>query len=205
MLRGIVFIGLCFFSSLTVAANLGNYGQLFPIAEEDIRVVIMKRLKQMEKTGELAKHQSIAQERVKAHILRPTPLGLTTTNAPETFFVDPAIQVSRDIRTPGGVLVAKKGTRINPFERVKLNKTLIFFNGDDARQVAWVLKHYQDYDYVKFILTGGNIADAAELFGRIYFDVGGTLKAKLQLRHVPSVVSQDHLLWMVREIGEEDD
>lgn len=204
MRKCFMLVGLGLYSSLNLASNLGNYGELFPINEEDIRTVIMRRLHQMEATGEMARHQKIVQERIKAKILRPMPLDLKTTKSPKTFFVDPSIQVARDIVTPDGVLVAKKGTKINPFERVKLNKTLIFFNGDDARQVGWVLKHYRDYQYVKFILTGGNIADAAEHFGRIYFDVGGALKNKLQLKHVPSVVSQEGFLWKIKEIGEGD-
>ncbi|HHF0526730.1 TPA: type-F conjugative transfer system protein TraW, partial [Legionella anisa] len=102
---------------------------------------------------------------------------------------------------PGGLLIAKKGTRINPFERVHYLKTLIFFNADDAKQVAWVKKHYTDYNHVKFILTGGDVRVAAEQFGRIYFDVNGLISTKLHLKHVPSVVNQLSLYWQVKEIG----
>ena len=201
-----VLMGLCGLMGVglmetALGNNLGNYGQVFPVIEEDIRTVILKRLHHMESTGELARRQREIDTRVANHVVRPSPLSLVITNKPEVFHVDPTVTLSQDIWTPDGALVAKAGTRINPFERVHFSKTLFFFNGDDAQQVAWAKSHYKDYEQVKFILTGGDIRDAAAVFGRIYFDMGGVLTTQLQIRHVPSVVNQDGLLWTVTEIG----
>lgn len=197
-LCGVMSVGLM---TNALGNNVGNYGQVFPVIEEDIRAVILKRLRHMEHTGELARRQHEIDTRVANHIVRPSPLNLTLTTKPAIFHVDPTVELSNDIWTPDGALVAKKGTLINPFDRVHFSKTLIFFNGDDVQQVAWVKAHYADYAQVKFILTGGDIRDAANVFGRIYFDMGGVLAAKLQLRHVPSVVNQNGLQWRVTEIG----
>ena len=207
MNKGVGMMGLFMIMSATTAtnaSNLGHYGQVFPVIEEDVRVLIMKRLHSMEITGELTRHQREVEQRVAEHVLRPTPLTLTTTTKPEIFHVDPTVTVSHDVWTPDGVLVAKAGMRINPFAHVNLSKTLFFFNGDDKKQVAWVSLHYKEYTYVKFILTGGDIRDAANTFGRIYFDMGGALTTQLQVRHVPSVVYQEGLLWTVKEIGVND-
>ena len=195
---------LIFASTTGMAQNIGNYGQVFEVLEEDIRDHIMRRLKTMESSGELASRQREVTERVSAHIIRPTPLNLPTTTTPIRFTVDPTQLVSHDIFLPSGLLIAKKGTRINPFEHVTFTKTLFFFDGDSPTQVAWAKAHYQDYDHVKFILTGGDVRRAAEQFGRVYFDIGARLTQRLQITHVPSVVNQDGLVWAIREIGVND-
>lgn len=202
--KKVMFLSLLLLSVHASAQSLGNYGQVFPVIEEDIRHVIMRRLQKMEQDGEMARMQHKFDERVTAHITRPKPLDLTTTIAPKSFHVDPTITVNHDIYAPDGVLVAKKGMQLNPFDHIHFSKTLIFFNGDDAVQVAWVLKHYKDYQHVKFILTGGDIRDAANHFGRIYFDVGARLKLMLHIEHVPTVVNQDKRQWLVKEIGAHD-
>ena len=186
------------------AKNLGNYGQVFSIAEEDIRDFMMRRLQFMDKSGELAQAQKEIQSRVSSHVLRPTPLNLPTTLRPKRFHVDPTVIVNHDIFTSDGMRIAQKGTRLNPFDHVSFRKTLFFFDADDKKQVKWVKAHYQNYDHVKFILTGGEITKAADIFGRIYFDLGGNLCKRLHIEHVPSVVRQTGHVWVIQEIGVHD-
>ena len=155
----------------------------------------------MDKTGELARAQHDIQRRVSAHVLRPTPLNLPTTTTPKRFHVDPTVIVNHDIFTPEGLRVAQKGTRLNPFEHVAFSKSLFFFDADDKAQVAWAKAHYQEYQQVKFILTGGDIREAANELGRIYFDQGGVLTNQLQIKHVPTVVTQEGLRWKMVEVG----
>lgn len=192
---------LIFLSGLSVAANLGNYGEVFPVIEEDIRKVIMGRLQSLQKSGELDRLQTEVQERVAEHIIRPKPLLLPTTLSPTSYYIDPTITVTKDIWAPNGLQVAKAGTRFNPFDVVTFSKTLFFFNADDKHQLDWVKKHYQDYAHVKFILTGGDIREAAQALGRIYFDLDGRLTKLLNIQHVPSVVNQAGRRWKIQEIG----
>ena len=198
-------MGLSLVAGGTMAANLGNDGDVFPVLEVDIREVIMSRLEGLEASGALKHYEEEVQQRVARHIMRPEAVGLPTTIEPKSFHVDPTVTVNQDIWAPNGLQVAHAGMKLNPFKHVIFSKTLFFFNGDDKHQVAWVKKHYQDYKHVKFILTGGDIRDGANLFGRIYFDLGGRLTQTLQIKHVPSVVNQDGLLWKIQEIGVNDE
>ncbi|MBA2650225.1 MAG: type-F conjugative transfer system protein TraW [Legionella sp.] len=200
----VLVISACLHHLVSHAKNIGQYGQVFPVVEADIRQVIMKRLKSMEQSGELAAHQRIIEQRVSAHIIRPKPLRLITTKTPKTYHFNPTVFVSQDVWAPDLTLLAQKGRAINPFSHIQFSKTLIFFNADDAKQVAWVKQHYTDYAYVKFILTGGDIRQAALQFGRIYFDLNGLITSQLHIAHVPSVVSQDGLVWKIVEIGADD-
>ncbi|MFO8650768.1 type-F conjugative transfer system protein TraW [Legionella pneumophila serogroup 1] len=199
-------LGLAFLlEPVSHAKNIGQYGQTFPVREEDIRKVIMNKLNALQQSGDLEHVQRDLEQKAARQAMRPHPLALSTTRTPKTFRISPAVTVSHDIWTPDGYLIAKAGTRINPFERVHFLKTLIFFNADDARQVAWVKNHYTDFKHVKFILTGGDVRVAAELFGRIYFDVNGIISSRLHLQHVPSIVSQVGLDWQIKEIGVNDE
>lgn len=198
-----VLIGLGLSFSV-LAKNIGNYGQVFSIAEEDLRDFIRRRLQFTDKSGELAKAKKAIQHRVSAKVLRPTALNLPTTTTPKRFQVDPTVIVNHDIFTHKGIRITQKGMRLNPFDHVSFKKTLFFFDADDKAQVDWAKANYQHYAQVKFILTGGEIAKAAEIFGRIYFDLGGSLCKGFHIEHVPSVVNQEGRVWVIEEIGVHD-
>lgn len=200
-----ILTAFCLSVSVGYAKNLGQYGQVFPVIEKDVRQIIMARLRAMEKSGALAEHQRTIDQRVAEHIIRPQRLMLSPTKKPITFRIDPTVWVSEDVRMPDGTLIASKGTAVNPFKHITFSKTLFFFDADDANQVAWVKKHYSEYGHVKFILTGGDIREAGLTFGRIYFDLNGLITRQLKIRHVPSVVNQDGLHWAIREIGVDDE
>ena len=191
-------------SSMCLAKDLGNYGRVFEIKERDIREVIAERLQNMKDSHELERLEEEFKNRIASHVTRPKPGLQDSTRTPETFYIDPSIVVNQDIITPDNQVIAKKGTTINPFDNLTYSKTLFFFNADDKSQVAWVKKHYQDYNYVKFILTSGSVAEMAQIFGRVYFDLNGKLSQYFHLQHVPSVVCQDKKQWKIQEIGVSD-
>ncbi|HBD7399104.1 MULTISPECIES: type-F conjugative transfer system protein TraW [Legionella] len=186
------------------AKNLGNYGQLFPVVEKDIREVIMAKLHRLEQSGALKQHQQKIVARVEDHLRRPKPLHLPTTTTPKTHELDPSIVVNQTLYAHDGTLIAKKGAHLNPFERVSFSKTLFFFDADDRKQLAWVKTHYTHFDQVKFILTGGDVKAASEVLGSVYFDLEGRLSRYFHLKHVPSVVSQEGLVWRIQEIGQHE-
>ncbi|PWY54756.1 type-F conjugative transfer system protein TraW [Legionella qingyii] len=186
------------------AKNLGNYGQLFPVVEKDIREVIMTKLHRLEQSGALKQHQQKIVARVEEHVRRPKPLHLPTTTTPQTHELDPSIVVNQTLYAHDGTVIAKKGTHLNPFEHVSFSKTLFFFDADDPKQLAWVKAHYTHFDQVKFILTGGDVKAASEVLGSVYFDLEGRLSSYFHLKHVPSVVSQKRLVWRIQEIGQHE-
>lgn len=186
------------------AKNLGNYGQLFPVIEQDIRQVIMAKLHRLEQSGALKQHQQHIVARVEEQVRRPKPLHLHTTTTPKSHELDPSIVVNQTLYAHDGTFIAKKGTHLNPFERVSFSKTLFFFDADDPKQLAWVKTHYTHFDQVKFILTGGDVKAASEVLGSVYFDLEGRLSRYFHLEHVPSVVSQEGLVWRIQEIGQHE-
>ena len=199
--KALISLAALFISQSIMALDLGNNGKIFDVQEHDIREVILARLNHMKSEGSLDKLQKALQEDMTKRIIRPKPVLLTTTRDPKAYYVNPEVMVNEDIVTPDGQLIAKKGIYINPFDYVTYRKTLFFFDADDKEQRAWVKKHYKDYEFVKFILTKGDIKEASENIGRIYFDMGGKLSRYYHLEHVPAVVVQDKKQWKIQEIG----
>ena len=198
------FVLLLFIAGTADAKNLGTFGQTFPIKEVDLRTFIQSRLAALKASGELTRYEQQAKERMALQAYRPKPLELRTEAETRTYFIDPSIQLTRPILNTDGRILVPAGTTVNPFKTVKLSETLIFFDGDSVPQVKWVMKHYPDYHDVKFILTGGDIREAAKRFGRIYFDQMGRLSQKLHIQNVPAVAEQAGLRWKITLIGRND-
>ena len=88
-------------------------------------------------------------------------------------------------------MIVKKGTVVNPLDRVSLSSTLLFFDGDDAAQIAWVGREQLLHQKVKLILTTGSVKDVANHFKQaIYFDLNGFLISKFQIQALPARVLQ---------------
>ena len=188
------------------AKDLGVWGTLFPIAEQDLREVIYQRLNEVERNGEMAKLREKFIKNVKEHALRPTPVaGPTTTEKPQIFYYDPTYVLSQDIEDHEGRIIAPKGTIINPLDIVTLHGVLFFLNADDAKQIRWALAQGKKHDYVKYILVKGNIREAGKrLNDRIYFDQYGSLTKQLGIKHIPCVVKQDGERLQIQEFALKD-
>lgn len=204
-LLGLLVLGV--FLALPIEADakdLGLRGQVFPIKEQDFRAFIKARLSRLNKTGQLEIFERQAKMRVARHAYRPRPLDLTTQSDTQVKYVDPSVVLKRDIVDEHGHVLVHAGTVVNPFKSVHLKEVLIFFNGDEKFEVNWVLHHYRQYHWVKFILTGGDIRDAAKLFGRIYFDQYGRIAKALHITHVPAIAEQSGHKWKITTIGSKE-
>lgn len=194
----------CMFISTSIfAKNLGVWGAVFPVVEQDIKEFIHERLNQMQQNGALERLKKDFIQNVKNHTLRPTPVaGLTVTEEPKTFYYDPTYVLDKDITDEKGKAIAKAGITINPLDTIKLHGVMFFLNADDKRQVKWALENAKKYDYVKYILVEGNIKDAGKaLNDRIYFDQYGVMVQKLGIKHIPCIVKQVGKKLQIKEVA----
>ncbi len=198
-MRNIIFGLLLIVPISTIAVNLGVYGQIFQIKEMDFKRFIYEKLEVLKDNGELKKYELQAIKRVEHHVYYPTPLNLPTTSKKITFKIDPSIVVNKTITDTSGHIIVEAGEHFNPFKHIHLDETLLFFNFEDPRQVSWAKKYSHLVINPKFILTGGDIRKASDIFGKIYFDQDGRLTTKLQIRAVPAIAEQDGVEWNITE------
>lgn len=181
-------------STVVQATDLGTLGPTYDIAEPHLLQMIEQRLREKERSGELARIEQEARQRGTDTVRHPPALAnVRTTQAARTFFYDPTYTLDRNILGAQGELLFAAGTQANPLDVVSLSRHLIFFDARDARQVRRareLMAHYQGR--VKPILTGGSYLDLMKSWRiPVYYDQQGLLTRRLGITQVPALVSQD--------------
>ncbi|PND33872.1 type-F conjugative transfer system protein TraW [Achromobacter pulmonis] len=176
------------------ATDLGTLGPTYDIAEQHLLQMIEQRLREKERSGELARIEEEARTRGTDSVRNPLPVAsVHTTLRPRTFYFDPTFTLDRNVLGAQGELLFAAGTRKNPLEVVSLSRHLLFFDAGDARQVRHaraLMDHYRGK--VKPILTGGSYLDLMKAWRTpIYYDQRGVLTRRLGIAQVPALVSQE--------------
>ena len=171
------------------AADLGVRGATWAIAEPDLLDRIEARLADMERSGELARLEAQARDRVRAGLEAPDPVpGIAPARVERIRLFDPSIALGRDIVDADGRLIAAAGTRLDPLARHRLTRDLLFIDGRRAVEVDWALAHEGPAKIV--LLAGRPLALARARARSFFFDQGGRLAARLGLAFTPSLVEQ---------------
>ncbi len=191
-------------ANLSYAKDLGVHGHTFDIQEPDIVQTIQTRLRSLEQTGQLGHLQDKLVQQTKKRILRPQPvLNVSRTIAPRSWVYDPSITLSEDLKDQHGRVFQRAGTKVNPLQYRTMTQPFVFFDGDDADQVAWVEHHYIYHAKpAKLILVGGAPFDWMEKWGReVYFDQQGRLTQKFKIRNVPATICQHGQYLQIEEVA----
>lgn len=189
--------------SAAFSNDLGVFGQVYPISEENFLEFIKSRLIQMQQNGEWDKLQNQFRDNVKKHAEKPSPVSfISKTVTPKTWYYDPSMTVPYDLKDYNGRVFAKAGTTVNPLKMITLHHVLVFYDGDDQSQVHWAEKINQLYaNHTKLILVKGSVGDQEKNFSMpIYFDQEGRLTSKFNIQHVPAIVQQDNLNLKISEV-----
>ena len=195
-------------AALTAAAfvrgeDLGTIGPTYAIEESHLLTAIEQQLRQKEQSGELARLETEAKQRIVDSIEHPKPLsGISRTESARSYYFDPSIVVRENITDAKGNILVPAGTRANPLTVVSLSKHLLFFDGTDESQVERareLITYYQGK--VKPILVAGSYLALMQRWQLpVYFDQQGALTRKLGITHVPALVSQEGLQLRVDEL-----
>lgn len=206
----LVLLQLAFFTT-AYSINLGNYGVVYTVQEENILDYITGKLAYMQNSGALKSHEENFKKNVKKHVLRPKGIVLNPTQSPKVYRYTPTLVLRSDIRNHDGSLLYAKGTVINPLDpstypkslpikkQINYDTKLIFIDADDNRQLNFTKEMLTKYDSskqkYKIILVKGNIKSAYQVLdSRVYFDQNQHILKKMKIRHVPTIASQsgDH-------------
>lgn len=197
----LVWLTLC--GSALEAKDLGEYGSVYNILEQDALDWIMQRLNQLQTSGELDRQKTQMQEKVKQKVLRPPPVkGLKRTTQPRTFIHDISVVVDNDIVDAKGKVIHRKGTRVNPLDFIHSSKAMLFLDGDDPEQLQWALnEHAHRGDLVKLVLINGPVMELMERTQvRFYFDQEGKLVKRFRIEQIPAIVEQKGNQLQVAEV-----
>ncbi|EIO6635100.1 type-F conjugative transfer system protein TraW [Escherichia coli] len=184
-------IALLIWGQSVSAADLGTWGDLWPVKEPDMLTVIMQRLTALEQSGEMGRKMDAFKERVIRNSLRPPAVpGIGRTEKYSSRLFDPSVRLAADIRDNEGRIFARQGEVMNPLQYVPFNQTLYFINGDDPEQIEWMKRQTPPTLESKIILVQGSIPEMQKaLDSRVYFDQNGVVCQRLGIDQVPARVS----------------
>lgn len=181
-------------AQVACAGSLGTIGPTYPVAEQSLLDLIMVRLREKERSGELEKYEQLARTRATRSVMDPKPVqGLRRVETARTYYFDPTFTLEKNIVDENGALLFQAGMKKNPLDVVSLSKHLLFFDARDQRQVVRARELIDLYrGHVKPILVGGSAVELMKTWNRsVYYDQEGALVRKLGITGVPAIVSQE--------------
>jgi conjugal transfer pilus assembly protein TraW len=193
--------GACLMAAQGVSAeSLGTYGRTYPIKERDAIAAMKDAASKKLANGGKERMLKDAQTRYMNSLENvATPAGIKPARSNAVRFVDLTETITNDIPDGRGGVIARAGMKINPLGVMPLTKKLFFIDARDQRQLELVKTQAQSND--KIILLGGSVFKAGAYLKRhVYLDVPG-LHTRMQIKHLPSIVSQDGLKLKVQEVA----
>ncbi len=182
-------------TTVTVTAqDLGALGKTYKIEEQDLLEFIKQRLLKFQKEGKIKAMQQAMRQRVVQQINYPEPVqGVNAATHAKTYYFDPTITVSQDIRDHQGRLIQAKGTKVNPLDIVSMNKILVFVQGSNGQQMTWAMNYKKKAKLsVKIVLVNGPVIKLMKKHKiRIYYDQKGKLTQRFGISGVPALVYQE--------------
>ena len=179
-------------ASSCFADDLGVVGKTYPISEPDMIAWIKSKASAMIQNGQWQQIQTQAINKAKDQINHPVPvLGITDAQETRSWYYTPMVDLKENLTDGRGHVIAKAGNyhalRYKPFD-----VQLLFINGNNPKQVDWALaKNAESGIRTKIILTQGSFMDLDKKHKVwFYYDQNGKYTQKLNIKHVPAIVSQ---------------
>lgn len=192
------FFWLGLYTYLLEGKDLGVYGHLFQIEEEDLLQVLTKRTSHLTKE-EIDALRSKIQNHYAALLSNPPSVpGLKEATVYRVFYKDPLLCTHQEIKDHQGKVFVSKGKCINPLENIFHLDSLLFFDANQPMQLEWARGYPPS---AKWVLTRGKPMDLEEKEGRsVYFDQLGVLVSRFGIQSLPAKVSHEGLQLKIEEI-----
>ncbi|RZU36735.1 conjugal transfer pilus assembly protein TraW [Fluviicoccus keumensis] len=184
------------------ADSLGTFGRVYPVQEPSMLEAIQEKLKGWAEGDRLAQMEDEYRSRVIASINHPSGLLIPKAQQAASHYFDPTIITTEDIRGADGELVIPAGQAINPLDQMPLTKSLLFIDGEDAAQVAWLQQRLKLEPRAVPVLVAGSWLQLRQRLERpVYFDQQGFMTGRLGVRAVPSRVYQEDRRIRIDEVA----
>jgi conjugal transfer pilus assembly protein TraW len=186
------------------ARELPDIGPTFTIVEEDLELVIQKKLQSPEIKEKIQEFNTMLQQNTIEKTMRPTPVAqVTKAKVYRKFWFDPSTSIPYDLKDQKGKVFYRAHTKINPLTKVKLSSPLVFIDGDDPKQIKWLLKLKRQETILPtvILIAGEPFKLQALLKQEIFFDQGGFITSHFTISHVPALVRQKKAALLIEEIA----
>lgn len=187
------------------ARDLGIYGKIYKIEEQDMLIVIKDKLRSMQENGQMANLNKEYANQLLADIDRPrTDFVPQRAVNMRKYYFDPTIKLPYDIKDHQGIIIYEKNQSLSPLKFVSLQQKLVFIDGDDEEQIKWLQDNWPDNNAllgIKIILIKGKPISFSKIIkSQVYFDSNGKIVRKLDIKNFPAIVTQEGYRLMVEEV-----
>lgn len=188
------------------SGDLGRYGETSEIAEEDL-IVAMKR--QAEQFDGEAYGRKVVEKMWEQLDMVSLPTATTSTVRE----VDPSIVITDGVTAPDGTVLAYPGQRVNPFDVVPFDMTLVVIDGRDPAQVTFAKDQLARLDGKPVMVIATELpreegwkglGDTMTGVGRMVYLLQPEMIERFGLRAVPCTVEAGNRVLVVREYARED-
>lgn len=195
-----VVIGLVIICNVSIinAEDLGVVGKTYPIGEQSLLEYIKSKAAKMVNDGSWEKYQqSMIAKTEQSLDYPPVIAGVGRTTESSVRYFDPSIRINENIVDPyTKTTLATKGQVINPTSYANFNNELIFIDGRDPAQIQYALTESNKSKFRTSIVLIAAVK-IRELMKKeqhiFYYDQGGTLVKKFNIRNVPTIIYQDDI------------
>ena len=166
-------------------------GPVYEIKERDVIEVIKERAARFDTQGYLKKRYEKA--------FHPDSLNIPIVEKNNVRYVDPASELSSDIKDSDGKIMYPAGHRFNILDTIHL-KPHLFIDGTDPKQVQLIEKLVERNNFLVVNLTAGDVMKTRKLTtAQIYF-ASPLMLQRFGVEKVPSFIVQEGNRLKVEEI-----
>lgn len=174
------------------AHDLGVQGETYPITEPDFRAVIMRQINGVN-ADKIEKHMT-EQGRNFADNLPDYPLP--TIQHTRTYTITPQITAEKNIYAPtldenGNLkweVLVKKGTTVNPLDKVRPNTAYLIINGQSKDQVEFMQTLWRAApNYIIPMLSAGDPTVYAKDMNIPVYRASPFILRRFDLEHTPAL------------------
>lgn len=181
--------------------NLGIYGPVSEMAEDDLMDVMMAR-------AEAYDWEAAGERAVDRYFSRLPSINVPVATSHRVRRFDPTFEVTELIAAPDGTVIAAPGDRVNVLEHVPFNQTLVVFDPLDTDQVEAVTRFVANSRGGLITLVGTSLAkvdgfdDYSAMVNRIgapVYLLQNDLRDRFHIEFVPTFITQDGLVFRIEE------
>lgn len=193
-LRLLTFLAFSAVALTVTAKDMGVAGTTWPIIELDIRQLLIEDAARTNWGPVQEEMESSA----KRYVDNLPKRQFTSPQATLTDWIDPSVVLSSDIQVPvkqpdgrySWKVLAAKGTKVNPLEKIRPVTAFLLFDGADERQVKLVkaVLAKEPERIVPVEAGAGKLTETNEALGRPTFFANDAMLARFRIRYLPSLV-----------------
>jgi conjugal transfer pilus assembly protein TraW len=174
--------------------DLGVEGDVFEIKEPDMREWIKNKAKNFD----FVKLQNELTDKVTN--FKPKGFEISRAIEYKTHYYNPEVVLTEPLFDHKGNILKPAGYRDNPLNYFSFTQTLVFFDGNDEKQLKYAFDIEAQKDNVVLIEVNGDVLGDIKKYKKSIFFANQNLVDKLQIQRVPSMAYQEGMMIRIDEV-----